>query len=55
MTTSAGAAARTLEPVAWTLARTVFALALAGLASSITGAMAGSYAAGGFFPGHDGP
>ncbi len=45
-------AARTLEPVAGTLARTVFALALvlAGLASSITGAMAGSYAAGGFFP-----
>lgn len=45
-------AARTLEPIAGSLARTVFALALilAGLASGITGAMAGSYAAGGFFP-----
>ncbi len=45
-------AARTLEPIAGALARTVFALALilAGLASGITGAMAGSYAAGGFFP-----
>jgi len=45
-------AARTLEPIAGTLARTVFALALvlAGLAAGITGAMAGSYAVGGFFP-----
>ncbi|MHB8945766.1 MAG: Nramp family divalent metal transporter [Bacillota bacterium] len=45
-------AARTLEPIAGAMARTVFALALvlAGLASGITGAMAGSYAAGGFFP-----
>ncbi|HEY3316280.1 MAG TPA: Nramp family divalent metal transporter [Bacillota bacterium] len=44
-------AAATLEPIAGSMARVVFAVALvlAGLASAITGSMAGSYAVGGFF------